>query len=90
MELPNTRVPYAASNVHLKLDIKYLSAELPYTEDHGEFEVDLLYDIVSTAKRCSSSQSVPGSGRPVHPPPPPPHLALVVLICSKLCLNAPD
>ena len=41
---------------------------------------------VSTAKRCSSSQSVPGS----HPIPSHPHIALVVLICSKLCLNAPD
>ena len=37
---------------------------------------------ISTAKRCSSSQSVPGS----HPIPshPIPHIALVVLICSKL------
>ena len=38
--------------------------------------------IFSTAKRCSSSQSVPGS----HPSRP--HLGLVVLICSQLCLNA--
>ena len=39
---------------------------------------------ISTAKRCSSSQSVPGSFPSIL------HLALVVLICSKLCLNAPD
>ena len=42
--------------------------------------------LFSTAKRCSSSQSVPGS----HPIPSHPHIALVVLICSKLCLNGPD
>ena len=32
--------------MHLKHDIKCLSAELPYTVDHGDFEIDLLYDIV--------------------------------------------
>ena len=41
---------------------------------------------ISTAKRCSSSQSVPGSV-PSHPVL---HLTLVVLIYSKLCLNVPD
>ena len=41
---------------------------------------------VSTAKRCSSSQSVPGSS----PVPSSPHLGLSVPICSKLCLSALD
>ena len=45
--------------------------------------VVLRTSFISTAKRCSSSQSVPGS-RPIR------HLGLVVLICSKLCLNAQD